>query len=281
MVYRSQMRQVRFSGLDGSPPKDVVVLLAVVFVTYSLQFFTPVLMLLRLTEEAVFHAMVWQPFSYPFIGLARGGLRGAPVASIFILLELFILYVFAVDVFRMLGRRRFWRTLVVSTAAAAVIALLVNLLTRGLAPGAAFSAFSLMQGQRILIAVVIAAFAVLRGNATIMLFFVLPVKARLFIWIEIAFAFIGFLGTKDFAGFVGVCAAIGLTVWFVRHPSLKGGLRELRLRTEQRVLQRKLERTRRQSQLKVIRGEGASTKGVRSTGSEDPKSKKDDSPWIN
>ncbi len=278
MVYKTQMRQVRFGGLDGPAQRDVVLLVAVVFVTYSAQFFTSALSVLRLSDAVWLQGQVWRAVSYPFIGLANGGLSGRPMASVFILLELFILYMFASDVFRVLGRRRFWRTLVFSTAGAAIIALVVHAVG-GLATGdralggQAMNAFVLMQGQRMVLAVIIAAYAVLRANATILLFFVLPIKARWFLWLEIAFAFIGFLSTKDFAGFVGVCAAIGLTVWFVRHPTLKGGLHELRLRTEQRVLQRRLGRMRNKSKLRVVRGEGESSL-------KDP-SKKDEPPWVN
>ena len=41
-----------------------------------------------------------------------------------------------------------------------------------------------------LLAIAITGFAVIRRDATIMLFFVLPIKARWFIWIEIAFAWV-------------------------------------------------------------------------------------------
>lgn len=268
MVYRTQMRQVRFGGLDGRPPRDILILVAMVFVTYSAQFFVPLLSVLRLSGAALNQAMIWQPLTYPFIGLARGGLQGMPTPSVFILLELFILYMFAVDVFRVLGRKRFWSVLLTATMGAALIALVVNLIVRGLSGGAPYTAFSLMQGQRMLVVIVIAAFAVVRANTTILLFFVLPIKARWFVWLEVAFAFIGFLGSKDVAGFVGLCSAIGLTVWLVRHPTLKGGLRELRLRTEHRALQRRLQNMRRKSKLRIVR--------------DDAESKKDnDNPWVN
>ena len=68
-----------------------------------------------------------------------------------------------------------------------------------------------MQGQQILAVVLVAAFATLNRDATILLFFVLPMPARWFLWLEIVFGFLGFLGTHDLPGFLGICAAVGIT----------------------------------------------------------------------
>lgn len=230
-------------GPPGPPPSDVIALVAVVFITFSLQFFASTQLLvaaLRLTP-LVFSGWLWQLVTYPYAGV--GG------ASLWILLELLILFWFAKDVFWALGRRRFWQTLVVSTVVGAVAACLVALVGGGgLAP------FALMQGQRMLIAVVIAAFATRFAEATILLFFILPIQARWFIWIEIAFAFIGFLSTHDFAGFVGICVAIGVT-WLMVSPSGSGWeLHRLRKRAEQRLLEWRLKRMRRSRGFDVIDG---------------------------
>ena len=58
--------------------------------------------------------------------------------------------------------------------------------------------------------IVIAAFATLYGNATILLFFVLPIQAKWFLLLEIVFAFMGFLGSGDLGGFLGIVAAVGV-----------------------------------------------------------------------
>lgn len=254
-LYQRQVRQIRFGGLEGPPPRDLVVLLIILFATYSAQFFLSGLGLFRLSEAVWQRGFVWQVITYPWIGLASGGLIGVPRPSIFILLELFILYLFAQDVFSLLGRRRFWRMLLIAPLVAAGVALLIDGLAWAFSGSGSPSAFALMQGQRMIILVVIAAFATLRSEATILLFFVLPIKARWFLWLEVAFAFIGFLGTKDYAGFLGVCAAIAATVWLIRFPTLGKGLRELRLRTERRILERRLRKTRRKSKLRIVKGE--------------------------
>jgi membrane associated rhomboid family serine protease len=67
--------------------------------------------------------------TYPFAGY--GG------ASLWILLELLILYWFARDVFYRLGRRRFWRTLLTVTVLAGVAAWSVELVTRLVSPAGA------------------------------------------------------------------------------------------------------------------------------------------------
>lgn len=234
-----------FSGISGTPPRDVVVLLAVVFGTFSLQFFDATAGLigwLRLTP-AILAGCVWQLATYAFVGF------GAP--SLWFLLELLILYWFAKDVFWRLGRRRFWQVVLVAAVAGAVVATVVlalSLFFGGAAPGS----LVLMQGQRVLLAIVIAAFATLYGEATILLFFVLPVKARWFVWLEVLFAFMGYLGTKDLPGFVGICTAVLVTVVQLRRGGPRRLYRDSRLRLERWIVERKLARLRRRRDFKVV-----------------------------
>lgn len=236
-------------GFGGPPPRDLIAILAVLFVTFSLQFFAStqlVVELLRLTRAVWQAGFVWQAATYPFIGY------GPP--SIWFLLELYILFIFGRDVYTGLGRRHFWMLVLRSAVVAAVVAVAVDvLMTLG---GAAHPApFTLMQGQRALIAIFIAAFATANRYATIMLFFVLPIQARWFLPLEVAIAFIGFLQTKDLAGFVGFCTAVGLTWASIRRGGAKRGLRETRLKLERWWLQRRLERERKRRGLRVVPGD--------------------------
>jgi hypothetical protein len=92
-----------FAGTSAPPPVDLLLVLAAVFVTFSMQFFETTAVvpaLLRLTP-AVLRGFVWQLVTYPFVG--TGG------ASIWFLLELLILFWFGRDVWWRLSRRRFWR----------------------------------------------------------------------------------------------------------------------------------------------------------------------------
>ena len=252
-------RRISFGGLSGPHARDLLLLVGVLFVTFSMQFlpglaFVPDLM--RLSSSVWQQGMIWQLLTYPAAGW------GGP--SIWFLLELLIFYMFANDLRWALGRQRFWNLLWMSAGAAAVVACLVQILL-----GAGGSAFVLMQGQRILLAIVIAAFALVRGNATIMLFFVLPIRAKWFIWIEIAFAWVGFLATTDLAGFLGVCTAIGAVFALLRPGRTKGLMREMRLRYERWYVKQKLSRGRRR--FRVVPG---------------GKKRKDDDrvrrgPWVN
>jgi hypothetical protein len=241
-------------GFGGPVPRDLIVLLAVVFVTFSMQFFETTrdwMALLRLTPWVWQRGFVWQLVTYPFVGY------GAP--SIWFLLGLLILFWFGRDVYAGLRRRHFWRLILWSSAGAALVAVAVEVLIAMLGGGLGPTDFSLMQGQWILTTIFIAAFATANRDAVILLFFVLPIQARWFLGLEILFAFMGFLGTRDLPGFLGVSTAVGLSWLYIRSSgSMKGGgrtFRETRLRLERWWIQRKLDRARRKRGFRVIQGE--------------------------
>jgi len=225
-----------------------VLLLAAVFITFSMQFFestAQVPALLRLTP-AVLGGYVWQLVTYPFVG--AGG------ASIWFLLELLVLFWFGRDVFWRLGRRRFWRLILVTAVVAAAVALLTHVLM-GLAGGGSTAPFITMQGHRMLITILIAAFATLYGEATILLFFVLPLKARWFLWLEILAAFVfGLLPSKDLAGFLGVCTAVLVAYTSLRSGGLRRALHDWRKRLERWILERRPARLRRRRRFEVVDG---------------------------
>ena len=114
---------------SGSPPPvDLLVLLGVVFATFSLQFFLPALVdLLRLTPLVWQLGYDWQLVTYPLAGY------GGP--SLWFLLELLILFWFGRDVFYRLGRHHFWRTLLTVTVMAGVAAVVVELVALLIAQG--------------------------------------------------------------------------------------------------------------------------------------------------
>lgn len=233
-------------------PRDLVVLLAVVFATYALQFFAATAWLpalLHLGTALWPLGLVWQVVTYPFAGY--GG------ASIWILLELLILYWFARDVFYRLGRRRFWRALLSASVIAGLAAVGVEVFVRLASPGGmTLAPFTLMQGQRTLLAFAIAAFATLNRHATVLLFFVLPIQARWFLWLEILFAFIAFLATKDLAGFTGIAVVVGTTYSVLTAGGPGRMLRDWRLRADKARIERQLARERRKRKLRVLEGGG-------------------------
>ncbi|MEM6454147.1 MAG: rhomboid family intramembrane serine protease [Acidobacteriota bacterium] len=230
------------------PPPDLLALMAVVFATFSLSVLgvTP-LESLRLTPDVWQRGFLWQLVTYPFIGIGSPGL--------WFLVELFILYLFGRDVRLRLGRRGFWWLLGTTAAIAAVAAVMVELLAGTLGFGASIAPFALMQGQRMLLTVFIAAFAVINRDATIYLFFVLPIRAGHFLWIEILFAFMGFLATRDIAGFLGVCAAVGGTMALLHRGGPKRLARDTRLRLEKMWITWRLRKQR--GRFGVVDGRGA------------------------
>ncbi len=238
----------------GPPPRDLLIVLVALFVTFSLQFFAAtagLVELLRLTPLVWRYGFVWQLLTYPFIGW------GGP--SLWFLIELLILYMFGRDAYLGLGRRHFWRLVLITGALAGGVALGVAALQQAAGEPPAGPWFPLLQGQRVLLAILVAAFATANRRATILLFFVLPIEARWFLGIEILFAFVGYLQTQphDLAGFLGISAAVGLSFLYVRDGGYGRGLRQTRLRLERRWLQLKLDRMRRRRGLRVVRGPGS------------------------
>jgi len=239
-------------GLSGPVPRDVLILLGIVFATFSMSFFAvsaPLSRMLRLSPAAWQSGFLWQLVTYPFVG------TGAP--GIWFILELLILFLFARTVFYQLGRRKFWRLLILLSLSAAVAALAVDLIASLVTDSRPWQqAFVLMQGQRMLLVLLIALFAVLNQNATILLFFVLPVQAKWFLLLEILFAFLGFLGTKDFPGLVGICTGVGLTVaYFGRGTGIglfSGALRELWLRAQAAWFRFQLGRVKQKRGMRIV-----------------------------
>ena len=258
-------------GLGGPAPRDVLAILAVLFITFSLRFFESTAIvpaLLELTPRVWQWGWVWQLVTYPFIGAAGSG--------IWFLLNLLILYMFARDAYMGLYRRHFWRLILWSSIGAALVAVGVHALLTLTGALAVPGPFSIMQGQWMLTAIFIAAFGTAHRDATIYLFFVLPVPARWMLAVEILFAFMAFLFSRDLPGFLGICTAVGLSYLYVRASgSMRGGkrtLREMRLRLEKWWIQRKLDRARRKRGFTVIQGDNRGGKGG-------PNVRK--GPWVN
>jgi len=188
-----------FNGPRTPIPTDIWWLLGVLFATYAAQNFASlrgIVEALRL-DPHVLRGGVWRLATYAFAGF------GEP--NVWILVQLFIVGLFGRDVYQRLGRKGFWRLVLTVSIVAGLVAVIVN----WIAPSA--DAFSLMQGQRMVLTILIAAFATLASEAVILLFFVLPIQAKWFLLIEVLLAFIYFLQYRDLAGFVGIVVAVVVT----------------------------------------------------------------------
>lgn len=243
-----------FSG--ASVPRDLVILLGVLLFTFSLRFFAstaPFVTPLQLSTSVWSGGQVWRVLTYPFIG------AGAP--SIWFALELLVLFWFGRDVQAQLGRRQFWRFLVLATALTGAVAALVALASRGL-PGLELGEpLVLIQGQRAILVVLAAAFARLYRDAVIYLMFVLPVPARWLIVFELVIGLLAFLASRDLGGFAGICAGVAAG-WFGAAPGgVRRALREAWLRLQQRWIKLRLRLLRRRRGLRVIDGEGKGNGG--------------------
>jgi membrane associated rhomboid family serine protease len=245
-------RSPRFGGgatFPGVAPRDLIALLAVVFATYAMQFFASTAIvpaLLRLDPAAWGRWELWRLLTY--------ALSGYGPASPWILLELLVLYWFAGDLRRALGRRRFLALLAVSATSAAIAAVAASVLAAPLGVLPYGEPFALMQGQRVLLATCIAAFATRNRDAVIYLFFVLPVRAWAFVWVSVLVAFVGFLSTKDLGGLLGLWTATGVAVWRSRRRGSAPSLRRWRVRAEDALLRWRLDRLRKRSRLRVVDG---------------------------
>lgn len=201
---RPPMGGSAFGGLQPPPP-DILFLLAALFVSFSLSAFEGtaiVVALLQLTPALWKLGFVWQILTYPI---------AAEFSGFFFLLALFMVYQFGSEPFRRLGRKEFWKVFLLATLLGGVAAVGTQLLLE-LAGVAQRADFVLMQGERMTLAVLTALYATLFAQATILFFFILPIPARALLWIELLIAFVAFLATKDFAGFVGIAVGVG-TVW--------------------------------------------------------------------
>ncbi len=245
-------------GLTGPVPRDIWLLLGAILVTFSLRFFAGtalVAALLKLTPLVWQRAFLWQLVTYPFAG------AGAP--SFWFVLELLILFMFGRDVYWRLGRNGFWRLLVVTSVVAAVAAVAIQLVFQLAGAPPEPTAFALMQGQHMLLVILIAAFATLNGEATIYLFFVLPVQARWFLGLELLFAFLGYLSIRDLSGFVGICVAVGFTWMTLKPGRAELGLREIWLRLQAAWIRLRLGWLKKRRGFHVVQGD-----------------KKDSDPWV-
>ena len=235
----------------GGPPVDILAILGVVFFTFSLQFFqlTSVIpAILRLTPRAWQSGYLWQVATYPFVGI------GSP--DFWFILELYILFMFSRDVFSRLGRRNFWKLMVWACIPPAVVALIVDLIGRLLLQQTfGPKPLILMQGQFMLGAIMITAFASLNRNATIRLMFVLPIRALYFVPLTLVFAFLGFLTSKDLAGFVGLCLGVGLTYSYLTPGGLRRFSRETSLRLQQAWYRRKMDKLRSRRGFTIVKGD--------------------------
>jgi hypothetical protein len=205
--------------------------------------------LLTITQAVWRRGFVWQLATYPFVHPAG--------PSLWFVVNLILLFLWGRDVYWGLGRRHFWRLLLFAGIGAGLLATAADVLG-SLAGWQPRTPFLLMQGWTLL-SILLAAWARAHRGATILFMFILPIEAGWLIALELLLAFLGFLGTRDLPGFVGICAAIGISWSYIARSGRLGlgkrDLREVRLRLERWWIQRKLDRAKKKRGFRVIPGE--------------------------
>jgi hypothetical protein len=241
-------------GLFGPIPRDIQILVAVQFVTFLLGLIPATRLVPALLElsPAVLIGFVWQLVTYPFVGYSSG---------IFIVLELLGVLLIAPQIYYGLGRRHFWRMTIGGAVVSGVVAILVYFLMTRVGGWVGPEPFFLMQGQRVLLMMLIAAFSFANPEAEFLFFFILPIKARWFLPLTFAISLIIFLQSHDTGGFAGLCAATAFTYAYRQAGGGNWGrwgkreLRETRLRLERWWIQKKLDRMKKKRGFRVIQGE--------------------------
>lgn len=247
-------------GLGGAIPRDLLFIAGALLVTVTLSSFAStawIPRLLTLTPDVWQRGFLWQLATYLFVE------SNGP--SFWFVINLILLFLWGRDVYWGLGRRHFWRLLMFASIGAGVLAALVDLaMTLGGAPRWTPYPFALMRNWALL-AVLLAAWARAHRGATVLFMFILPIEAGWFVGLELLMAFLGLLTTRDVAGFVGLCAAIGIAWTYIgkggRIGLGKRDLREYRLRLERWWIQQKLNRARKKRGFRVIPGEKDSRSG--------------------
>ncbi|MCG8459652.1 MAG: hypothetical protein MI919_25510, partial [Holophagales bacterium] len=118
-------------GLGGPVPRDLLVLMGVLFLTFSLSAFPQstgrLMEILRLGPDLWQQGFLWQLVTYPFV--ARYG------SGLWLLVALWMVYMFGRSVFFFVGRRHFWRHFFLATLTGGVVAVVAQVLV-GLAGAA-------------------------------------------------------------------------------------------------------------------------------------------------
>jgi len=237
-----------FGGLAPAPP-DILFLIAALFVSFSLSAFDSTnifVLLLQLTPAVWNYGFLWQIVTYPL---------AAEFSGFFFLIALFMVYQFGSAPFRRLGRKEFWKVFLLATVAGGVAAVATQLLLQVLQI-AQRADFTLMQGERMTLAIVTALFATLFSSSTILFFFILPIPARALLWIELVIAFVAFLATKDFAGFVGIAVAVGTVYAWITGKGPRRALAELERRFQVWRARRRYEQLKKKSGMRVVGKDG-------------------------
>lgn len=209
MFERNPLREI-FAGGRGMPPRPLLWLLASLSVGCLADAFVelrPIADLFRLEPAVWERGQVWRIVTYGLVG--EGGISAWP------LFQLLLVYWFGMELCAHLGVRRV-RNLLLGGIALSGAAAVVAQLAAG--PGRV-EPFMMMQGQSVVLAICIPAFATVNRWSTVAhtpYLFGLPIPTRWLVPLQLLSALALFAATRDTGGFVGILVA---TAWAIRATS--------------------------------------------------------------
>ncbi len=188
----------------------LISLLVMGLVGQYVEAFAPYVAALRLGPQVWQDGQLWRLVTYAVVGSGSLSLWG--------LSSLVLLYWLMIDTLRVLGRARLRAMMLGGVMAASVAATVAQFASDQVGgPGCDWGPFWMMQGQTVLIAILIASFAA-RGRGAVVsrttLMLGMPIPSRWLIPIQVIGAAIGLVTTLDLGGFVGIVTA---TYWGWRY----------------------------------------------------------------
>jgi membrane associated rhomboid family serine protease len=206
-----------------------VILMFAVAICFALQeiaafhFGFPVGKYLALSAEGLRHGRVWQLLTFQFLHVGLLHLAGNMLG----------LWFFGRVVEERLGTSQFWKLYFLCGVAGGALQAGLGLLWPKYFGAETFGASAGVLG-------LLAAFALLEPEATILIFFILPIKARYILWIELSIAALFTIVPTDpvvahAAHLGGILAAIAFLRWDFRRPPLPWNPLQARRRKRQLV----------------------------------------------
>lgn len=204
------------AGARGRPPTFVVVLMVLLGAGMLGDAFVelrPLVEALRLDAAVWERGQLWRLVTY--------GLVGADAFSLWAVLQLVVIYWFTVELCVLLDVRRVRVLLLGGIVIAGSVGVLAQLGWELAGGERSPYPFWMAQGQRILTAIVVPAFAARHRHTLLRLPLVarLPIPARWLVGLELLLALATFAALRDVGGFAAVLAAVVWGSTALRHPS--------------------------------------------------------------
>lgn len=212
MFQRSPLRELAASA-RGRPPRFLAALLATLAIGLLADAFfelQPLVAWLRLDAAVWEQGQLWRLVTFGLVG--EGGV------GLWSVVQLALVYWFAMELCVFIGERRTQVLLVGGIAIAGVTAATVEFLWQVAGGQGSDFAFAMVQGQRTVLAILLPAFAVRHRHSVLVethLLFGMPVPTKWLIPMQLIGALASFAALRDVGGFAGVLAA---TWWGARLP---------------------------------------------------------------